>query len=148
MLCRCLCLVSWKLPWVLFLPHSFTPWELGLTDLSAWQCVWVGLLFHRVLFSLSSISRRMELLVVHQKEMLCLQGLLFHWAPFVSLLQNANTKEKNQTPSEKMPNMGEKTSPSQGAEAARKESAVAAADSPKNKNEQKNQKPVEKIKER
>lgn len=83
--------------------------------------------------------------MVHQEEMFCLQGLLFHWALFVSLLQNANTKEKKQTPSEKMPNMGEKTSPSQGDEAARKESAT---DSPKNKKEQKNQKAVEKIKER
>uniref|UniRef100_A0A8C0VAY7 Ring finger protein 213 n=1 Tax=Cyanistes caeruleus TaxID=156563 RepID=A0A8C0VAY7_CYACU len=61
--------------------------------------------------------------------------------------KNANTKEKNQTPREKMPKVSERTSPSQGAEAARKEGAVAAADSPKNKKEQKNQKPVEKIKE-
>ncbi|XP_058708338.1 E3 ubiquitin-protein ligase RNF213 isoform X2 [Poecile atricapillus] len=61
--------------------------------------------------------------------------------------KNANTKEKNQTPSEKMPKVSEKTSPSQGAEAARRDGAVAAADSPKNKKEQKNQKPVEKIKE-
>lgn len=85
---------------------------------------------------------------MHQEEMLCFQGLLFHWALFVSLLQNANTKEKNQTPSEKIPNVSEKTSPGQGAEAARKERAVAAADSPKNQKEQKNQKRVEKIKER
>uniref|UniRef100_A0A803VP92 RING-type E3 ubiquitin transferase n=1 Tax=Ficedula albicollis TaxID=59894 RepID=A0A803VP92_FICAL len=89
-----------------------------------------------------SISRSMKL-VVHQEEM-CFQSLLFHWALFVSLLQNANTKEKSQTPSEKMP----KVSPSQGAEAARKQDAVAAADSPKNKKDQKNQKPVEKMKER
>lgn len=87
-------------------------------------------------------------LVVHQEEMLCFQALLFHWALFVSLLQNANTTEKNQTPSEKVPNVSEKTSPSKGAEAAKKEGAVAAADSPKNKKEQKNQKPLEKIKER
>uniref|UniRef100_A0A674GZS2 RING-type E3 ubiquitin transferase n=1 Tax=Taeniopygia guttata TaxID=59729 RepID=A0A674GZS2_TAEGU len=80
--------------------------------------------------------------------MLGFQGLLFDWALFVSLLQNANTKEKNETPGEKMPNVSEKTSPSQGAEAARKEGAVAAADSPKNKKEKRNQKPVENIKER
>lgn len=80
--------------------------------------------------------------------MLCFQGLLFHWALFVSLLQNANTKDKNQTPGEKMPNVSEKTSLNQGAKAAKKESAVAAADSPKNKKEQKNQKQVENIKER
>ncbi|KAM4890524.1 E3 ubiquitin-protein ligase RNF213 [Sylvia borin] len=61
--------------------------------------------------------------------------------------ENANTKEKNQTSSEKIPNMSEKTSPGQGAGAARKESAVGAADSPKNKKEQKNQKHVENIKE-
>ncbi|XP_062362182.1 E3 ubiquitin-protein ligase RNF213 [Cinclus cinclus] len=64
-----------------------------------------------------------------------------------STVKNANTKEKSQTPSEKMPNMSEKPSPSQGAEAARKEDAEAAADSPKSKKDQKNQKPVEKIKE-
>ncbi|XP_071287737.1 E3 ubiquitin-protein ligase RNF213-like isoform X2 [Agelaius tricolor] len=46
-----------------------------------------------------------------------------------------------------MPNMSEKTSQSQGAEAARKQGAVAAADSSKNKKEQKKQKPVEKVKE-
>ncbi|KAF2974844.1 hypothetical protein EK904_013645 [Melospiza melodia maxima] len=46
-----------------------------------------------------------------------------------------------------MPNVSEKTSLNQGAKAARKESAVAAADSPKNKKEQKNQKQVENIKE-
>lgn len=80
--------------------------------------------------------------------MLGFQGLLFDWALFISLLQNANTKEKNETPGEKMPNVSEKTSPSQGAEAARKEGAVAAADSPKNKKEKRNQKPVENIKER
>lgn len=78
----------------------------------------------------------------HQEDMLC---FLFHWALFVSLLQNANTKEKSQTPSEKM---SQKPSPSQGAEAARKKDAVAAADSPKNKKDQKNQKSVEKVKER
>ncbi|KAM4761922.1 E3 ubiquitin-protein ligase RNF213 isoform 5-T6 [Cyanocitta cristata] len=61
--------------------------------------------------------------------------------------KNANTKEKNKTPSEKMPNGSEKTSLSKGAQAARKEGAVAAANSPKNKTEQRNQKPVEKIKE-
>lgn len=83
---------------------------------------------------------------MHQEEMLCFQGLLFHWAFFVSLLQNANTKEKNQTPSEKTPNTTVKTSPGQGAEAARKERA--AVDSPKNKKEQKNQKTAEKIKAR
>ncbi|XP_056361664.1 E3 ubiquitin-protein ligase RNF213 [Oenanthe melanoleuca] len=60
-----------------------------------------------------------------------------------STVKNANTKEKSQTPSEKMP----KVSPSQGVEAARRQDAVAAADSPKNKKDQKNQKPVEKIKE-
>lgn len=81
-------------------------------------------------------------LVEHQEDMLC---FLFHWALFVSLLQNANTKEKSQTPSEKM---SQKPSPSQGAEAARKKDAVAAADSPKNKKDQKNQKSVEKVKER
>ncbi|XP_064251966.1 E3 ubiquitin-protein ligase RNF213 isoform X2 [Passer domesticus] len=64
-----------------------------------------------------------------------------------STVKNANTKEKNQTPSEKMPSVSEKTSPSQGVRAARKEDAVAAADSPKNKKEQRNQKPVENIKE-
>nr|XP_030143221.3 LOW QUALITY PROTEIN: E3 ubiquitin-protein ligase RNF213 [Taeniopygia guttata] len=64
-----------------------------------------------------------------------------------STVKNANTKEKNETPGEKMPNVSEKTSPSQGAEAARKEGAVAAADSPKNKKEKRNQKPVENIKE-
>ncbi|XP_039566699.1 E3 ubiquitin-protein ligase RNF213-like [Passer montanus] len=64
-----------------------------------------------------------------------------------STVKHANTKEKNLTPHAKMPNMSEKTSWSQGAEAARKESAVAAADSPKNKKEQRNQKPVEKVKE-
>ncbi|KAM3660653.1 E3 ubiquitin-protein ligase RNF213 [Ammospiza maritima maritima] len=64
-----------------------------------------------------------------------------------STAKNANTKEKNQTPGEKMPNVNEKTSLNQGAKAARKESAVAAADSPKNKKEQKNQKQVENIKE-
>lgn len=85
---------------------------------------------------------------MHHEEMLCFQGLLFHWVFFVSLLQNANTKEKNQTPSEKTPNTTVKTSPGQGAEAARKERAVAAADSPKNKKEQKNQKTAEKIKAR
>lgn len=87
-------------------------------------------------------------LVVYQEELLYIRGLLFHWALFVSLLQNANTKEKNQTPSEKMPNRNENTSLSKGAQAAKKEGAVAAANSPKNKKEQKNQKPVEKIKER
>ncbi|XP_059700093.1 E3 ubiquitin-protein ligase RNF213-like isoform X2 [Haemorhous mexicanus] len=46
-----------------------------------------------------------------------------------------------------MPNVSEKTSRSQGAEAARKEGAVAAADRPKNKKEQRNLKPVEKVKE-
>ncbi|KAM3672048.1 LOW QUALITY PROTEIN: E3 ubiquitin-protein ligase RNF213-like [Ammospiza maritima maritima] len=64
-----------------------------------------------------------------------------------STVKNANTKEKNQTPCEKMPNVSMKTSWSQGAEAARKEGAVAAADSPKNKKEQRKQKPVEKVKE-
>ncbi|KAM7035519.1 E3 ubiquitin-protein ligase RNF213 [Acridotheres tristis] len=64
-----------------------------------------------------------------------------------STVKNANTKEKSQTPSEKMPSVNEKPSPSPGAEAARKEDAVAAADSPKNKKDQKNQKPGEKIKE-
>ncbi|XP_038013112.1 E3 ubiquitin-protein ligase RNF213 isoform X2 [Motacilla alba alba] len=64
-----------------------------------------------------------------------------------STVKNANTKEKNQTPGEKMPKESEKTSASQGAEAARKEGAVAAADSPKNKKEQRNQKPVGNIKE-
>ncbi|XP_041331790.1 E3 ubiquitin-protein ligase RNF213-like, partial [Pyrgilauda ruficollis] len=64
-----------------------------------------------------------------------------------STVKHANTKEKNLTPCAKMPNMSEKTSWSQGAEAARKEGAVAAADSPKNKNEQRNHKPVEKVKE-
>ncbi|KAF4797459.1 E3 ubiquitin-protein ligase RNF213 [Turdus rufiventris] len=61
-----------------------------------------------------------------------------------STVKNANTKEKSQTPSEKM---SQKPSPSQGAEAARKKDAVAAADSPKNKKDQKNQKSVEKVKE-
>uniref|UniRef100_A0A8C3MIP0 RING-type E3 ubiquitin transferase n=1 Tax=Geospiza parvula TaxID=87175 RepID=A0A8C3MIP0_GEOPR len=55
--------------------------------------------------------------------------------------------EKNQTPGEKMPNVSEKTSLNQGAKAAGKESAVAAADIPKNKKEQRNQKQVENIKE-
>ncbi|XP_048179403.1 E3 ubiquitin-protein ligase RNF213 isoform X1 [Corvus hawaiiensis] len=61
--------------------------------------------------------------------------------------KNANTKEKNKTPSEKMPNGSEKTSLSKGAQAAQKEGAVAAANNPKNKTEQRNQKSVEKIKE-
>uniref|UniRef100_A0A8C3ET01 RING-type E3 ubiquitin transferase n=1 Tax=Corvus moneduloides TaxID=1196302 RepID=A0A8C3ET01_CORMO len=86
-------------------------------------------------------------LVVYQEEMLYTWGLLFHWALFASLLQNANTKEKNKTPSEKMPNGSEKTSLSKGAQAAQKEGAVTAANNPKNKTEQRNQKPVEKIKE-
>ncbi|XP_053850563.1 E3 ubiquitin-protein ligase RNF213 [Vidua macroura] len=64
-----------------------------------------------------------------------------------STVKNANTKEKIQTPGEKMPNMSEKTSPSLGAGAARKEGVVPAADSPKYKKEKRNQKPVENIKE-
>ncbi|XP_074397014.1 E3 ubiquitin-protein ligase RNF213 isoform X2 [Zonotrichia albicollis] len=61
--------------------------------------------------------------------------------------KNEKTKEKNQPPCEKMPNVSTETSWIRGAEAARKEGAVAAADSPKNKKEQRKQKPVEKAKE-
>ncbi|XP_071430029.1 E3 ubiquitin-protein ligase RNF213 isoform X2 [Pithys albifrons albifrons] len=61
--------------------------------------------------------------------------------------KNENTKEKNKTPSEAKPKESEKTSPTKGAEAARKDGAAAAKDTGKNKKEQSNQGRVEKIKE-
>ncbi|XP_064532292.1 E3 ubiquitin-protein ligase RNF213 isoform X2 [Pseudopipra pipra] len=62
---------------------------------------------------------------------------------------NENTKQKNKSTSKEMPQVSEKSSPTKGAEAARKDGAgaAAAADTCKNKKEQSNQKRVEKIKE-
>ncbi|KAK4812085.1 hypothetical protein QYF61_026917 [Mycteria americana] len=75
-------------------------------------------------------------------------GLLSNWALSVFLSQNEDTKEKKKTLTEKVHEVTEKTNQTKGPEAARKDDASAVTDSRKDKKQQRNQKPVDKIIER
>lgn len=74
------------------------------------------------------------------------QGVLFKWALFVFLSQNEDTKEKKKTPSGKVHEVTEKTSQTKGPVISRSDDASAVRDSCKDKKQQGNQKPVDKIK--
>lgn len=80
--------------------------------------------------------------------MLYCHSHLFSWALSVFLSQNEDAKEKKKIPSEKVHEVPEKASQSKGPNVAKKDGASAATDSCKDKKKQRNQKPVEKIKER
>ncbi|XP_068269102.1 E3 ubiquitin-protein ligase RNF213 [Nyctibius grandis] len=64
-----------------------------------------------------------------------------------STSRNEDTKEKKQTPSEKVHEITEKSSQTKGPEVARKGDASAVTGSCKDKKQQRNQKPMDKIKE-
>uniref|UniRef100_A0A8C4TU02 RING-type E3 ubiquitin transferase n=1 Tax=Falco tinnunculus TaxID=100819 RepID=A0A8C4TU02_FALTI len=75
---------------------------------------------------------------------MCFQGLLFNWVLPIFLLQNEDTKEKKTTPGE----VTEKASQTKGPKAARKVNASAVTESCKEKKQQRNQQPVDKVIER
>lgn len=70
----------------------------------------------------------------------------FNWALSVFPLQKEDTKQKTTTPSEKVREVTAKTGQTKGLEAAGKNSASAATDSCKDKKQQENQKPMDKVK--
>lgn len=80
--------------------------------------------------------------------MLYFQGLLFHLILFVILTQKEDAKKKEKTQNEKAHEATEKTKQTKGPEIDRKNGASAVTNSSKNENQQKNQKPVDKSKER
>jgi len=76
--------------------------------------------------------------------MLCCQSLLLNWALSVFLSQNEVAKEKKGTPGEKVREVTVKASPTKGPEGARKDHASAVTE----KKQKRNQRPVDKVKER
>lgn len=70
----------------------------------------------------------------------------FNWALSVFSLQKEDTMQKTMAPSEKVREVTAKTGQTKGPEAAGKNGASAAMDSCKDKKQQRNEKPMDKVK--